>query len=305
LGLPHDAGRAYAGWGDSLVTQERYEEARTVYDRMLAYSRKVQTGMFTGVSLVQLGYLDWWAGRWRQAWVRRQEIEDWMETFPGASFAKVWASNLLGLMYNDTGQPERAYAVLAAYTSVARSAQEPQTTVPHFGQLARCVQPQTQVEAFVKEILSLTDAAAYPPYEVLPAMTLACTWLAQNTGGDATAAGRLERVHEQLQKRQSAASLYEVRAVVAGIRGEWERAVLHYEIAATNWEALKRPYDQLRVLVGWRQALARSRAGGGGRSEPVTLESVRQNEKGIVDQLANELDDPALKDKLQGVLEKL
>jgi tetratricopeptide (TPR) repeat protein len=62
MGLPHDAGRAYAGWGDSLLSLERYEEARVLYERMLAYAQKVQAGMYEGVALVQLEYLDWWAG---------------------------------------------------------------------------------------------------------------------------------------------------------------------------------------------------------------------------------------------------
>jgi tetratricopeptide (TPR) repeat protein len=117
LGLPHDAGRAYAGWTDSLVSLERYEEARALYESMLAYAQKVHASMFEGVAMVQLGYLDWWAGQWRQAWARRQAIMDWMATFPGASFAKVWASNFLGLIYNDLGQPEKAGAILSGVYS--------------------------------------------------------------------------------------------------------------------------------------------------------------------------------------------
>jgi tetratricopeptide (TPR) repeat protein len=288
LGLPHDAGRAYAGWTDALVTLERYEEARALYERMLAYAQKAQTRMFEGVALVQLGYLDWWAGRWRQAWARRDEIVDWMETFSGSSFAKVWAANLLGLIYNDLGLAEKARTVLADYTTVARSAHEPQTTVPHLGQLARCARSPAQVAELVQEILSLSDNAPYPQYEILPALRLACNWLAQSSEGDPGTLGRLEKTHAQMQNRQSLASLSEVQAVAAGIRAEWEQAVSHYEVAAENWEALQRPYDLLRTLVGLGEALIRVK-------DTVAPETVQIRTGSIIEQLTSELDDPELK----------
>jgi predicted ATPase/DNA-binding SARP family transcriptional activator len=289
LSLPHDAGRAYAGWGDALVTLERYEEARAIYNRMLAYAQKVHTGMFEGVAMVQLGYLDWWGGDWRQAWTRRQEIIDWMATIQGASFAKVWASNFLGLMYNDLGMPEKARAVLTEYTAVARSSHEPQTTVPHLGQLARCTQSEAQTAGLVQEILSLTDTANYPPYELIPALTFACGWLAQNSGGDTTTLVRLEKLHMQKQNQQSAASLYEVRAFAAGIRGEWGQAVLHYKEAAANWEALQRPYDLLRTLAGISRALINT-------ADTASAKDVQQQATSIIEQLAYELDDPEVKE---------
>jgi predicted ATPase/DNA-binding SARP family transcriptional activator len=288
LGLPHDVGRAFAGWGDALVTLERYEEARAVYERMLAYAQMVRTGMFEGVALVQLTYLDWWAGRWRQAWMRRQEILEWMATFPGASFVKVWASNLLGLMYNDVGQPEEARAVLAEYAAVARSAHEPQTTVPHLGQLARCVQSEVDVTGLVQEIFSLTDATAYSPYEIMPALTFACGWMAQSSGGDPTALERLEKVHQQKQNRQSTASLNEVRAYAAGFRGEWGQAVSLYRVAAANWEALQRPYLLLRALTGLIQALIHT-------ADITAADAVQQQATSRIEQLANEIDDPGVK----------
>jgi predicted ATPase/DNA-binding SARP family transcriptional activator len=288
LGLPHDAGRAYAGWGDALVTLERYEEARAIYNRMLAYAQKVHTGMFEGVARVQLGYLDWWAGRWRQVWERRQEILGWMATIPGASFAKVWASNFLGLMYNDLGMPEKARAVLAEYAAVARSAHEPQTTVPHLGQMARSAQSQAQAAGLVQEILSLTDTATYPPYEIMPALTLACGRLAQSSGGDMTTLDRLEKVHIQMQNQQSAASLYEVRAFAAEIRGEWGQAVSHYKVAAANWEALQRPYDHLRTLAGLSRALSYI-------ADIASANAIQQQATSTIEQLANELDEPEVK----------
>jgi predicted ATPase len=295
LGLPHDAGRAYTGWGDALVTLERYDEARTIYEHMLAYARKVQTGMFAGVALVQLGYLDWWAGRWRQAWARRQEIMDWMATFPGASFAKVWASNFLGLMYNDLGMPEQAGVILAEYAEVARSAHEPQTTVPHLGQLVRCAHSRAQVAELVEDILSLTDASAYPPYEIMPALTLACGWLAHSSGGDPAALSRMKKAHTQMQNRQSAASLHEVQAAAAGIRGEWGQAVVEYKAAAAHWEKLERPFDLLRTRSGWVKALSFAQASGIQPENSAAVREVQSKTASIVEQLADQLDEPEVK----------
>jgi hypothetical protein len=177
---------------------------------------------------------------------------------------------------------------LAEFTTVARSAHEPQTTVPHLGQLARCVQSQAQVAELVQEILSLTDTAAYPQYEIIPALTLACGWLAQSSGGDITALGRLEKAHMQMQNRQSAASLYEVQAAAAGIRGELARAVSDYEAAAANWEALQRPYDQLRTLAGLGQALAHT-------DDTAAIRTVQEQATSLIEQLTTELAEPALK----------
>jgi predicted ATPase len=295
LGLPHDAGRAYAGWGDALVTLERYQEARSIYNRMLTYAQQVHTGMFEGVALVQLGYLDWWAGHWRRAWARRQEILDWMAIFPGASFAKVWASNFLGLIYNDVGQPDQAYQVLAEYAAVARSAHEPQTTVPHLGQLARCTGSPAQTAVLVQEIISLATSPAYPPYEVLPALMFAYSWVAQSSRGNPGALGGLEKAAMQVQNRQSAASLDEVRALCAHARGEREQAISFYTSAASRWEALQRPYDLLRTLGGLIRSLSDSKAINSRPEDQARLDEARMRSELIIDSLAGELDEPEVK----------
>lgn len=288
LGLPHDACRAYTGLGDSLVLLERYAEARALYERLLAYARKVRAEMFEGVALVQLGYLDWWAGRWKAALGRRQTIGEWMAISAVPSVPKIWASNLLGEMYNDLGNPDHARAVLVEYTAVARSANETQTTVPHLGQLARAAQSEQERAGLVQEMLVLLDATAYARYETLPALRLACTWLAQTSGGDTGALDRLEKAYPQMQDRLSAASLHEVQAIAAGIRGEWGQAVSDFEVAAANWEALQRPYDLLRTLAGLGQALAHT-------EDSAAIRAVQRQSASLIEQLASELAEPALK----------
>lgn len=288
LGLPHDACRAYTGWGEALVFLERYDEARVLYEHLLAYARKVRAEMFEGVALVLLGYLDWWTGHWGTALGRAQMIREWMEVSAVPSIPKIWASTLLAGMYNDLGQPDQARAVLAGYTAVARSADEPQTTIPHLGQLARAAPSEEEKAGLVREILVLIDAAAYARFDTLPAISLVCTWLAQTSSGDPATLNRLEKAHQQMQNRQSAASLYEVRAIAAGIRGEWAQAVSDYEAAAANWKVLQRPYDLLRTLVSLSQALART-------EDTVAISLAQKQTISLIEQLAHELVEPGLK----------
>lgn len=295
LGLPHEACRAYAGLGDSLLHLERYGEARTLYERLLAYARKVQADMFEGVALVLLGYLDWWSGRWGAALEQQQTIQDWMSGSEAPSISKIWASNFLGMIYNDLGQPDKARTFLVEYTVAARNANEPQTTVLHLGQLARLAEFEQERADLVQEILALLDATAYARYDTLPALRLACTWLAQTTSGDRGSIKRLEKAHEQLQDRQSVASLYEVRAYVAGIRGEWAQAVSDYETAAANWEALQRPYDLLRTLAGLNQSLTFALANAPSKEYTAALITVQHKAAFLIKEFKSELDDPALR----------
>ncbi len=90
-----------------------------------------------------------------------------------------------------------------------------------------------------------------------------------------------------MQDRQSAASLYEIRAVAAGIRQEWSQAAADYEVAAANWEALGRPYDHLRALAGLVQALAHSH-------DSAAIVAAQEQAATRIEQLAAELTEPAL-----------
>lgn len=288
LGLPHDTGRAYAAWSDTLVNTERYEEALAVYRRMLDYARKVHAGMFEGVALVQMGLIAWWTGRWGQTWTILQAIREWMEKHPQPSMAKVWASNLLGLVYNDLGLPGKAEAALKAYTEIARSAEEPQTTIPHLAELARCT-PREDVRAgLMQEILAAFDAVEYPHYESLPALRLACSWLAQESGGDPAALDRLAGVRQRMPGHYPAASFEEARAYAAALRGDWTLAADASRAAAAHWETLQRPFDRLRALAATHQALVQQKA-------PDASRETGRQMKGMIVHLASELADPEIR----------
>jgi predicted ATPase/DNA-binding SARP family transcriptional activator len=287
LGLPHDTCRAIVGLGDSLLRLERYEEARSAYEQLLAYARKVGAEMFEGVALAHLGYVDWWTGQWRAALARQQAITGWMARSALPSVSKIWASNLLGEMYNDLGQPEHARAMLAPYTALARSADEPQTTVLHLGELARAAHEEPERAALLEELLALVDAAPRARHDTVPALRRACIWRAQNSAGDRAALSPLAQAHEQLQSRLSAASLTEAQAVAAGVRGEWAQAVSYFQESVAQWAALRRPLDQLRALSGLGGALVKT-------GDSATLDEVRRQARGRIAELAAELGETEL-----------
>jgi predicted ATPase/DNA-binding SARP family transcriptional activator len=289
MGLVHEACRAYAGLGDSLVAFEQYAEASALYERMLAYARKVQAALFEGVALVQLGSLDWWAGRWRIALDRLGEIEEWMAARAHLSMAKIWASTLLGMMYNDLGRPEQARDALTLFTSAARSANELQTTAPHLAQLARASTVEEH-EGLFEEILALVDSVEYGRYDMMPALLLASSWLARQSGGDPSALRRLERVHEKMHNHQSAASLREIEGEIAALRGDWDRAAVSFRQAANEWAILQRPYDLLRALSGL--ALVYKSSGDGSALRQIQKKATR-----VIQQLTAELTEPELRNR--------
>ena len=161
--------------------------------------------------------------------------------------------------------------------------------MPHLAELFRASQSDEERAAFVQEMLVLIDAADQPRYDVLPALRLVCTWLAQRSGGDPSALRRLEKAQEQMQDHQSAASLHEVQAFTARLHGEWAQVAAGYEAAAAKWQALERPYDRLRALAELGEALAHT-------GDKDIAATVHRQATALVKQLPAELGNRALKE---------
>jgi hypothetical protein len=85
-----------------------YADAEATFDKLLAYTTQAGTSVFQGTALKFLTQLEWWQGRWASAMMRGQELAKWHDEFSGATMSKVWASTLLGMMYNDLGQAKMA-----------------------------------------------------------------------------------------------------------------------------------------------------------------------------------------------------
>jgi tetratricopeptide (TPR) repeat protein len=137
LGLPGDVCRAYNNLGELQLWRHRYEEARATLEDLHTYALRVHVPLYVGSALVWLTKLDWLTGDWDSAITRRQQLLAWVAESPVTAVPGIWASTVLGCMYNDLGQAEEARAELERGLPKARSAAELQTTVPQLGQLAR------------------------------------------------------------------------------------------------------------------------------------------------------------------------
>jgi tetratricopeptide (TPR) repeat protein len=293
--LPHDACRAYTNMAEVLFWMGRYAEARTTYEELLAYATRVQVSLFIGDALVHLGELEWQSGQWAAALTRRERIIEWRESMTTSMVPGVWASTLLGWMRNDLGQPQAARQVLEAELPQARGLAEAQTTVPHLGQLARALAGlglETETTAIVEELLALFDHTPDTHRNNALALLFACQWLAAHpAAGDLAAAraclSRLERA-AQIGSPETTAAYDEGQGIIALAEDNPAQAVRLFQSAAGQWQALNRPYDQLRALRGLGQALRQT--GDTGQAQAAFKQAL-----GLIETLARQLEDTELK----------
>jgi adenylate cyclase len=296
VGLPHDACRAYNNIGEGLTAVSRYTEARTTFEALLVYATRVHASMFVGVALVRLGELDWLGGQWAAALTRRQNLQEQMDSVPTSMMWRVWASILLGWMHNDLGQPQVARQALEAELPQARRSAEVQTTAPHLGQLARALASlglETETTALVQEFLELIDRTPDAHPDNTLSLLFACQWLATHpvSGGPSAARaclGRLERAHAQIGSPETEAAYYEGQGIIALAEDNPTQAVEPFRSAASRWQALNRPYDQLRALRGLGYTLEQL-------SDLRQAQTVFDQAHHLVEALAAQLDDPKLK----------
>jgi tetratricopeptide (TPR) repeat protein len=294
--LPHDVCRAYFNMGDGLSYICRYAEARTTFEEGLIYATRVHAIWFVGFALVRLGELDWLGGQWAAALARRQRLLEWMESLPIPTVPRVWASALLGWMHNDLGQPQAARQVLEADLPGARGRGEAETTVPHLGQLARAFASlglDVETAALVQEFLEVIDRTPDAQSASTLPLLFACRWLATHpTSGGLPAAraclGRLERAYRQMGSPDTEAAYHEGQGIIALAEENPTQAVESFRYAASQWQALNRPYDQLRALRGLGQALEQL-------GDPRQARTALDQALHLVEMLATQLDDPTLK----------
>jgi serine/threonine protein kinase/DNA-binding SARP family transcriptional activator len=296
LGLPADVCRAFNNLGEILVWRTRYEEARAMLEELQTYALRVHAHIYIGSGIVWLAKLDWLTGDWGSALSRRQQILDWIPVSPAIAVPRIWASTVLGCMYNDLGQANAAREELESWLSKARSAAELQTTVPHLGQLARAyaiLGLGSETAKLVQDIVDWIDGIAFAhPYCTMP-LLFVCQWLASRPGDcaldDAHAClGRLEHADEQLRSPETAACVSEARGRVALAEGDHDRAVQQFRQAVAQWEEMGRPYDQARALGGLGHALV-------GVDDPTLARAAFDQALEICDVLAAQMEDAELK----------
>jgi tetratricopeptide (TPR) repeat protein/transcriptional regulator with XRE-family HTH domain len=264
LNMPHDACRAYVNLGVALTWHGQYDEAAATFEKLLVYATQAGTTVFQGMPLALLTKLEWWQGHWVAAMSRCQEIKNWHSEFRGATVPKVWASTLLGSIYNDLGQTQLARQELEGELRTARTLDEAQTTVPHLGELARSLAAlgrEEETADLIQELLVLLKRTPSNHSNCIPPILFAFRWSVQNRANpQSLEAARdclyhLEQIEAQLSSQESRATLAEAR----GIEVLWDKkiavAVDQFQQAVTYWANLNRPYDQARVLNSLGQSL--------------------------------------------------
>jgi tetratricopeptide (TPR) repeat protein len=294
--LPQDVCRAYLNMGDGLSWMCRYAEARTTLEEMLTYATRVHASVNVGFALVRLVELDWLDGQWAAALARRQRLGEWIESLPTLTVPRVWASALLGWMHNDLGQPQAARQVLEDELPGARGLAEVQATVPHLAQLVRAFASLgrgVETVALMQEFLEVIDRTPDPcPVSTLP-LLFTCRWLAsQPAAGGLPAARaclqRLERAYGQISSLETGAAYHEGQGIIALAEDNPTQAVEPFRDAVAGWQALSRPYDQLRALRGLGQTLEQL---GDLQQARTALDQALH----LVEMLATQLDDPTLR----------
>jgi tetratricopeptide (TPR) repeat protein/transcriptional regulator with XRE-family HTH domain len=257
LNMPFEGCRAAVNLGESLAWHGYYAETRDIFEKLWVYATQVGMAFFQGIALVRLTELDWWQGHWADAMKRSEKIRSWRDEFRGATVAKVWASTLLGWIYNDLGQPELARQELENELSMARSLDEAQSTVPHLGQLARALAAlgrEEETAALIREFLALIKRTPFDHHFNIPPLLFAFRWSAQKLAAPESdeiakeCLYHLAQVESLFHSQEGIAALAEARGSEALRNANARVAIEQFQRASTAWGNLNRAHDQARVL---------------------------------------------------------
>ena len=296
--LPHDTARAYFNLGFSLAMMGRHEEAQKAFNSLQVHATDVNNFGLFGFATVPLTQLEWLLGEWKAALVRRHsEFDRFYNPRLPMLIPSIWASSLLGQIYNDLGQPELARQELESMLSKARGADESQTTLPHLAQLVRAYAAlgmTGEAEEIGREFLDWFQrdvVGSVSNVEGALSLLAICQWLSAhpNQARLEDAYGclhQLEFAHKQLGTLVTGVHLSEGRGSVALAEGNYSLAVEQFRQAVAGWKELSRPYDQARALKYLGQALVQSDE----------ARDVFKQAYAIVETLAAQLDDAELKD---------
>jgi tetratricopeptide (TPR) repeat protein len=249
------------------------------------------------MALTLLTKLKWWQGHWAAALSHCQEIKNWRDEFRGAIVPKVWASTLLGSIYNDLGQTQWARQELEGELHTARTLDEAQTTVPHLGELARSMAALGQAgetAALIQELLVLMKRTHSNHANSIPVIAFAFRWSAQKRANPhslqaaADCLHHLEQIEAQFHSQESSAVLAEARGIEALRNEKSAVAIEQFQQAAGSWGRLNRPFDQARVFNDLGQTLLKI-----GHSRQA--QSAFNQAHGLIETLAGQLEDAELR----------
>lgn len=284
INRPHDAGRAYLYLSEGLIYLGRYDQARSLLEEALAYTRRTQVSFIAGDALRFLAELDWLTGRWSSALAWIKQAASSVESDPPDGLAGTSVSLTSGRMYNDLGQAEQARRQLSRVLAGPVDSLDPRAAL--LGELARAEAALGRPEAAAAAAFEILERAAEAPY-LFPNVALALLVICrQNLDGAAhSAVLQLERLDRQYATPASAACRLEGQGWLALAEGDGAKAADFFEQAAGRWQDLGHPYDQARALSG----LSRARVI---LADLEGAQSAARGARALVESLAAQLDDP-------------
>jgi DNA-binding CsgD family transcriptional regulator len=285
-GLPSDASRAYYNSGVMYQRQCRYKQAEDTMKELYAYSVKFYTRAYIHLALWRLMWINWYTGRWDVALGYRPQM---LESYD--ALYVIWKKRLFAMIDLDLGMANQALGELEESLPSAVRADEFQTTVPHWGQLARAYAAlgrDSEMMEAIDQLLKFVTTRSYQSNESFMPLLIACQLTAAQGPSNAVEIARacvyhLERLAQQYHTEEAGAALAEARGSVLLAEEHPLEAVEQFRQAVSEWEMIERRYDQARALGYLGRALQ-------AMGEPVDAKAAYHQASEIIASLANQLD---------------
>lgn len=293
MNRPHDAGRAYLYISEGLIYLGRYEQARSLLEEAVSYTRRMQVTFIAEEAERFLAELDWLSGHWSSALAWLKPVAAELEREPAVDLAGTSQILTESRIYNDLGLAEQAQRLLSRAVSGPVNTLDPRGALS--GELARAEaelgRPAAAAETAM-EILQMTAEASHLFPNVGMALVFICRMPAAlgrpDWAGFARAAfQQLERLDQQFATPTTAVYRVEGQGWLSLAEGDAAGAAAFFEQAAGRWEQLGHPYDRVRALSGSGRAQKSS-------GNSLEARAAARQALALVNTLAEQLADPRL-----------
>jgi DNA-binding CsgD family transcriptional regulator len=251
-GLPQDVSRGYYNAAVVYQRQCRYNKADEAMKELYAYSLKFYTKSYSIVALWRLTWINWLTGQWNAALnYRAQMVES------SGTLYVTWAKRIFGMIDLDLGMANEALRELEDSLPNAVRADEFQTTVPHWAQMARAyaaVGQDAKMMDVIHQLLEFVTTRNYQSNESIMPLLIACQLTAAQGSVTSleishTCVFHLERLAQQYQTAETDAALAEARGCVLLAEEHTLESVEQFRQAVSKWETIERRFDQARALA--------------------------------------------------------
>jgi DNA-binding SARP family transcriptional activator/tetratricopeptide (TPR) repeat protein len=297
LNRPHDAGRGYLYFGEGLLYQGAYKQARDIFEQAIAYTRRMNVPYITDAAERMLAEVEWLTGDWQTALARLKPLIKKAGQGELAGTLGIYLGMTLGRIYNDLGQIETAHAQLRESLATIESSSARMVLLGEMLRTEVKLGYRDAIAAAVAEILDWTVQVTH----LFPSINMTLLYICSLPGAfglsdlvDAarTASEQLKRLNGQYRTQAIEACRLEGQGWLTLAEAESPKEYTYFERAAVCWQDLSHPYDQARALTGLGQALTQTDNEAGARAALGQAQA-------LVNSLAAQLEDPLLKASFQ------